>query len=74
LGLKLPAAERAGNLHRKEYHLFLICSLIPPQAAGNALAFRFNIVENTHEKIFNSFIYYLNPFGYASGYSFGRFR
>jgi hypothetical protein len=32
--LKLPAAERTGNLHRKEYHLFLICSLTPPQAAG----------------------------------------
>jgi hypothetical protein len=40
--LKLPAAERSGNLHRKEYCLFLICSLTPPQAAGNALAFRFN--------------------------------
>ncbi|RPH47761.1 MAG: hypothetical protein EHM85_19020 [Desulfobacteraceae bacterium] len=28
-----------------EYHLFLICSLTPPQAAGNALAFRFKYPE-----------------------------
>jgi hypothetical protein len=44
--LKLPAAERAGNLHRKEYHLFLICSLTPPQAAGNALAVSVQMLDN----------------------------
>ncbi len=45
--LKLPAAERSGNLHRKEYHLFLICSLTPPQI-GRGMRSRFGSTTGIH--------------------------
>jgi hypothetical protein len=38
-GLKIPCNKLQGIFNRKECGLFMIRSLTPPQAAGNALAF-----------------------------------
>jgi hypothetical protein len=37
--LKIPCSKLQGIFDRKEYGLFMIRSLTPPQAAGRALAF-----------------------------------
>src|SRR3989339_165361 len=53
--LKLPAAERSGNLHRKEYYLFLICSLTPPQS-GRGMRSRFGSTGGGKELLLRSLL------------------